>query len=128
VTYYLGRRQGRLVGVAFEVVAEKGYGGPIALMVGVAPDGTVLHLEVLAQSETPGLGNRIEEVGFRRQFAGKRLAEARWRVKKDGGDFDQLSGATISSRAVVEALAAGLRTYRRHAADILAGKAGKPCS
>jgi electron transport complex protein RnfG len=120
VTYYLGRRQGQLVGVAFEVVAEKGYGGPIVLMVGVAPDGTVFRLEVLAQNETPGLGNRIEEPDFRQQFAGKSLAAARWQVKKDGGDFDQLSGATISSRAVVEALAAGLRTYHRHAAEIIA--------
>jgi electron transport complex protein RnfG len=106
--------------VAFEVVAEKGYGGPIVLMVGVAPDGTVFRLEVLAQNETPGLGNRIEEPDFRQQFAGKSLAAARWQVKKDGGDFDQLSGATISSRAVVEALAAGLRTYHRHAAEIIA--------
>ncbi|ABA87522.1 ion-translocating NADH:ferredoxin oxidoreductase complex Rnf, FMN-binding membrane protein subunit RnfG [Syntrophotalea carbinolica DSM 2380] len=124
--YYRGRRQGRIVGIAFKVVAQKGYGGPISMMVGVAPDGTLLGLEILHQTETPGLGNRIEEPAFRQRFLGKGLTGYRWRVRKDGGDFDQISGATISSRAVVAGLAEGLQKYRSQAALILADTGAQP--
>jgi electron transport complex protein RnfG len=125
-TYYRGRQQGRIVGVAFQIVAENGYGGPIRMMVGVAPDGSLLGMAILHQSETPGLGNRIKEPAFRRQFIGKGLSGYRWRVRKDGGDFDQLSGATISSRAVVAGLAEGLKKYRDHAKAILSSSGAKP--
>lgn len=126
ISYYRGRRDGKIVGVAFVVVAEKGYGGPITMMVGVTPGGTLTGLEILGQNETPGLGNRIAEPDFRRSFIGRGLDDYRWRVRKDGGDFDQISGATISSRAVVESLATGLQRYRDRAAIILEKPGGTP--
>lgn len=124
--YYRGRRQGRIVGVAFRVTSDKGYAGPIAIMIGVAPDGTLTGLEILQQNETPGLGNRIVASEFRDLFVGKKLNGYRWRVRKDGGDFDQISGATISSRAVVEGVAEGLERFRRHAGVILADSGERP--
>lgn len=125
-TYYRGRRGGQIVAIAFQVVAANGYGGPIRMMVGVAPNGELIGLEILQQNETPGLGNRVEEEPFRTQFMGKGLPASRWKVTKDGGDFDQISGATISSRAVVEGLAAGLQGFLRHRALILADTEVQP--
>ena len=83
ITYYLGRRRGKIVAVAFQVVAANGYGGPIRMMVGVAPSGKLLGVEILQQNETPGLGNRVEEEIFRAQFMGKELSASRWKVTKD---------------------------------------------
>jgi electron transport complex protein RnfG len=125
-TYFRGRRAGQIVGIAFQIEAKKGYGGPIRMMVGIAPDGTLLGLEILQQNETPGLGNRIEEPVFRQRFIGKGISGYRWQVRKDGGAFDQISGATISSRAVVAGLAEGLRRYQKHAAAILADNGAQP--
>lgn len=119
-TFYRGRRGKVLTGVAFKVVGTQGYGGDIVIMVGVRPDGTVNGIEILSQSETPGLGARITEPKFRNQFRGKNLRNATWKVKKDGGDFDQLTGATISPRAVVKAIREGLEFYRAHEAQITA--------
>jgi len=109
---YRGRQQGELSGVAFKVTAPDGYSGNIDVMVGLRPDGTVQGVEILTHSETPGLGDKIKAESFRGQFAGRNLANADWRVRKDGGDFDQLTGATISPRAVVGAVRSGLEFYR----------------
>jgi len=119
--FYRGRMQGQLAGVAFKAVAPDGYSGAIEIMVGVDPGGTVTGLEILAHSETPGLGSKISLPSFRDQFLGKNLDNATWRVKKDGGSFDQITGATISPRAVVGAVARGLEFYRAHRAEIIAG-------
>lgn len=118
-TFYRGRQAGELAGVAFKVVAPEGYGGNIEVMVGVAPDGTVSGIEILTHAETPGLGSKITEPWFKQQFAGKSLQGADWRVKKDGGDFDQITGATISPRAVVGAVRGGLEFYREHRQQIV---------
>ena len=122
--FYRGRRQGQLVGVAFKVVAPDGYSGDIEIMAGVDPAGTVTGVEILSNAETPGLGARISEPAFKGQFAGKSLESADWRVKKDGGSFDQITGATISPRAVVKALKGGLEFFRAHRDAILAAKEG----
>jgi electron transport complex protein RnfG len=118
--FYRGRKQGVLSGVAFKVVAPDGYSGAIEVMVGVDPQGTVTGLEILSHAETPGLGNKIEEAWFREQFFGKNLDNTDWRVKKDGGSFDQITGATISPRAVVTAVSRGLEFYRKHRVEITA--------
>jgi electron transport complex protein RnfG len=117
-TFYRGRQEGALAGVAFKVVAPDGYSGNIEVMVGVAPDGTVSGVEILAHAETPGLGSKIAEPWFKGQFAGKSLTSADWRVKKDGGAFEQITGATISPRAVVGAVRGGLEFYAAHQAEI----------
>ncbi len=85
------------------------------------PDGTVHAIEILSHAETPGLGDKIEEGWFKEQFPGKTLDNIDWRVKKDGGDFDQIAGATISPRAVVGAVRRGLDFYQEHRDEIVSG-------
>lgn len=119
-TFYRGRQGETLSGVAFKVVAPDGYSGNIEVMVGVAPDGTVVGIEILSHAETPGLGDKITLPGFKQMFAGKNLDNADWRVKKDGGEFEQITGATISPRAVVGAIKKGLEFYRDQRPQIVA--------
>ena len=124
-TFFRGRQGGNLAGVAFQVTAGDGYSGNIDVMVGVDPSGTVVGVEILSHNETPGLGDKIEDPAFKGIFAGKNLDNADWRVKKDGGEFDQITGATISPRAVVGAVRKGLEFYREHRTDILADVQGE---
>jgi electron transport complex protein RnfG len=119
-TFFRGRLDGVLSGIAFTVVATDGYSGNISMMVGVDPSGTVSGLEILSHAETPGLGDKITRSDFKSQFKGKTLDGVDWRVKKDGGDFDQITGATISPRAVVKAVHQGLQFFRDHRAELLA--------
>ncbi|NBC49345.1 MAG: RnfABCDGE type electron transport complex subunit G [Gammaproteobacteria bacterium] len=107
-----------VAGVAFEVVGQ-GYAGPIRVLLGIDADGRVLGARVLAHAETPGLGDKIEVArdDWILDFDGRSLADpapARWAVKKDGGVFDQFSGATITPRAVVDAIKGGLETFAAH--------------
>ncbi len=100
------------VASAFEV-EEGGYSGPIRLVMGVSRDGLILGVRVLSHTETPGLGDKIETAkdDWVLSFNGlslSNLADERWAVKKDGGAFDQFSGATITPRAVVKAVKKGL--------------------
>jgi electron transport complex protein RnfG len=117
-TFYRGRTGENLSGVAFKVVAPEGYSGNIEIMVGITPEGTVTGVEILTHAETPGLGSKIAEGWFKEQFRGKGLENVDWRVKKDGGQFDQITGATISPRAVVKAVKDGLEFYRDHRQEI----------
>jgi len=121
-TFYRGRQHGELTGIAFKVTAPDGYSGNIEIMLGIHPDGTVAGVEILLSSETPGLGDKIKEARFREQFKGRGLDNADWRVRKDGGEFDQLTGATISPRAVVGAVRKGLEFYRDHRQTIVAAE------
>lgn len=120
-TFYRGRMGEELTGIAFQVTAPDGYSGNIDIMVGIDPQGTVTGIEILTHAETPGLGSKITEGWFKEQFKGKGLENADWRVKKDGGQFDQITGATISPRAIVGAVKKGLEFYREHDADIVQG-------
>lgn len=114
-TNYVARMKGAYAGAAFESETD-GYGGPLRIMVGLRPDRTVNGLEILlADKETPGLGSKIREPAFRRQFSGRSATDTKWcAVKKDGGELDALTGATISSRAVAKAVKAGLDAHAKH--------------
>ncbi len=118
-TFFRGRQGKTLTGVAFQVTAADGYSGNINVMVGVDPSATVVGIEILSHNETPGLGDKIDQPEFKEMFAGKNLDNADWRVKKDGGEFDQITGATISPRAVVGAVHKGLEFFRDHRSEIL---------
>lgn len=101
--------------VAFETVGQ-GYAGPIRVLLGIGADGRILGARVLAHSETPGLGDKIEisRDDWITAFNGRDLTDPppkQWAVKKDGGVFDQFSGATITPRAVVAAIKGGLETF-----------------
>ncbi len=120
---YRARRGGEPVAVIMEVIAPNGYNGDIALLVGIDTGGRVTGARVLRHRETPGLGDPIEK---RRSdwidgFQGRALGDppaARWTVKKDGGDFDQFTGATITPRAVVTAIARALAYFESHQAEL----------
>lgn len=106
---YVARKGQKPTGVIMEATAPDGYSGAIHLLVGADFSGTVLGARVTAHHETPGLGDKIELriSGWITHFAGKPVAgknDARWAVKKDGGQFDQFTGATITPRAVVNAV------------------------
>ncbi len=98
------------LGTAFEV-SSSGYGGEVDIMIGVNPDKTISGVSIVSHSETPGLGANITRESFTSQFAGKRLSGTGLTLTKDGGEIDQVSGATISSAAVVDAVRGGLRFY-----------------
>jgi Na+-translocating ferredoxin:NAD+ oxidoreductase subunit G len=124
VTIYRAVRQGQVTGVAFQLSAP-GYAGAIDLILGLDPKGRVLGARVLAHRETPGLGDRIEATkdDWILAFDGRSLGDPpaeRWAVRKDGGDFDQFSGATITPRAVVGALKAGLQGFAAHQDALIA--------
>ncbi|WP_029891280.1 electron transport complex subunit RsxG [Polycyclovorans algicola] len=109
-TVYRARLDGRPAASIFTVVAPDGYSGDIRLLVGVTPDGTVTGVRVTEHRETPGLGDKIElrKNDWILAFTGRSLgdpAAERWTVRKDGGAFDQFTGATITPRAVVAAVA-----------------------
>jgi len=117
-TFYVAASGGAYSGAAVESVSEKGYGGAISVMVGFNAGGEVQAVEILKQKETPGLGAKITEPFFKKVFSGKSIGGARWAVKKDGGDIDQITAATISSRAVVEAVGLACEVYTRHKQEI----------
>lgn len=109
VTFYRARKNGKPAGVIFEAVAPDGYSGKIRILLGVFPDGRISGVRVLHHKETPGLGDKIElrKSKWILSFNGMKLRDdnaANWRVKKDGGVFDQFTGATITPRAVVKAV------------------------
>lgn len=114
---YPARRDGRTVALVFEATAPNGYAGKIRLLVGVLRDGSVSGVRVVAHKETPGLGDYIDSAksDWVHQFDRQGLDNAGdWRVKKDGGRFDYMAGATITSRAMVAAVANTLAFYRAH--------------
>ncbi|MFC2553183.1 MAG: electron transport complex subunit RsxG [Rodentibacter sp.] len=103
---YLAKKNGQISAYAYETTAPDGYSGNIRLLVGLTPQGEVLGVRVIEHHETPGLGDKIELrisdwiLSFNNQpINNDNLSE--WAVKKDGGKFDQFSGATITPRAIV---------------------------
>jgi len=118
IEFYVGRKNGEPTGVAFKKNTV-GYGGNIALMIGVTPQGKIYGIQVMEQNETPGLGAKISHPNFLQQFANKDLASTRWEVKKMGGDFDQISAATVSSRAITKGIKEGLNFFQSNKEKIL---------
>ncbi|MDP2716010.1 electron transport complex subunit RsxG [Rheinheimera sp.] len=118
-TLYRWRQDGELSAYIIETTAPDGYSGNIDLIVALTPDGTVLGSRVLEHKETPGLGDKIEA---RRSpwifsFSGKAVTDdnaGRWAVRKDGGDFDQFTGATITPRAVINAVRNAVLYVQQH--------------
>ncbi len=119
VMVYRARKNGEPVALVIAAIAPDGYSGSIKLLVGINVDGTLSGVRVVTHRETPGLGDAIDEnrSDWIHVFDGKSLQApdlSRWSVKKDGGDFDQLTGATITPRAVVKAARNALLYYRDH--------------
>ena len=102
--FYPAKKDGQAVGTAVKTYTDNGFGERIWLMVGFAVDKKILNISVLEQKETPGLGTKMEKPKFKDQFKQKDPALFKLKVKKDGGDVDAISAATISSRAFCEAV------------------------
>jgi electron transport complex protein RnfG len=108
--FYEGIKDGEVIGVAINTYTHLGYNGLIRIMVGFTPDGTIVSYKVLEHKETPGLGSKIAD-NFKEQFDGKNPAAFSLKVRKDGGDVDAITAATISSRAVCDALSRAFQAY-----------------
>ena len=102
------------IGAAVETFTNKGFSGNISLMVGILADGTLKNISVLQHAETPGLGSKMSEPAFKDQFNDKRADSFNFKVKKDGGDVDAITAATISSRAFCDAVNRALSTFENN--------------
>ncbi|MDN0074052.1 RnfABCDGE type electron transport complex subunit G [Crenobacter sp. SG2303] len=113
---YIAKRAGIPVAFVFETQADNGYGDRIRLLVGINATGTVSGVRVIAHKETPGLGSYIDSgrSEWLSQYDG-RAADAAGKVNKDGGDFDRMTGTTLSARAVSGAVDRVTAYYREHA-------------
>lgn len=123
-TAYIGRYDDSARAVALTTVAPDGYNGKIKLLVAINLDGSLSGVRVLSHQETPGLGDKIEtrKSDWIKSFAGKSFSsedESRWAVKKDGGIFDQFTGATITPRAVVKAVKHALFYFEQNKQTLL---------
>ena len=103
-----------VVGYAIESATKSGFSGLVRLMVGFDTKGTILNVNVLQQAETPGLGAKMTEEGnpLLASVKGKEASKINLTVKKDGGDVDALTAATISSRAYAEAVARAYAVFK----------------
>jgi electron transport complex protein RnfG len=103
---YVARKENKIIAVIVPAIAPDGYNGDVKMIAGVNTDGSIAGVRVLTHKETPGLGDKIDikKSQWVNSFIGRSLnnpTENRWKVKKNGGDFDQFTGATITPRAVV---------------------------
>jgi electron transport complex protein RnfG len=121
---YRARLKGKITAVVMEATAPDGYGGKIKLLVGIRKDGEISGVRVVSHNETPGLGDYIDiaKSQWIKVFDHTSLAADRpqdWRVKKDGGKFDYMAGATITPRAVVKAVHKTLLYFGEHRNELL---------
>lgn len=123
ISFHRARMDKKVAAVAFEMIGQ-GYAGSIKVLMGIDTTGRLLGVRVLSHAETPGLGDKIEQqksnwiLGFDGLSLGSPPVSM-WKVKKDGGQFDQFSGATITPRAVVAAIRRGLELFQRNREDLL---------
>ncbi|MEZ5571973.1 MAG: electron transport complex subunit RsxG [Halioglobus sp.] len=128
---YVARQGGKVVGVIIPVVAPDAYSGEVELIVGVNTDGTIAGVRALAHKETPGLGDKVDlkKSDWVLGFNGKSLLNPTldgWHVKKDKGEFDQFTGATITPRAVVAATLRALQFAQANRKRLFAQPAATP--
>lgn len=122
---YIAKQKDKISAMIFPVIAPKGYSGEIKMLVGINIDGTLAGVRIVSHKETPGLGDSVEteKSDWIFGFEGKSLnqpAEKNWKVKRDGGEFDQFTGATITPRAVVQAVHLCLVYFDRHKKELIA--------
>ena len=111
--FYPAKKEGQVVGTAVRSFTNTGYNGLVVLMVGILPDGTIKDIEVVQHKETPGLGTKMESPKFKDQFKNMDPSQVAIKVKKDGGDIDAITAATISSRAFSAATQLAIDTHKK---------------
>jgi len=109
---YPAKKEGVITGYAVNTYTNDGFSGYIGLMAGFKPDGTIINITVLSHKETPGLGTKMAEPGFKDQFNGKNPSEFLLKVTKDGGAVDAITAATISARAFCDAVQRAYNTLQ----------------
>ena len=119
VRIYRARRGAVPIAAVIRPIAPDGYRGPIELLVAIAYDGRLIGVQVIRHDETPGLGDAFEsrEPQWLERFRGRSLSDPplqRWTVRRDGGDFDAFTGATITPRAIIKAVRGTLEYYQRN--------------
>ncbi|MBN2237307.1 MAG: RnfABCDGE type electron transport complex subunit G [Bacteroidales bacterium] len=112
--FYVAKKDSVVIGTAVSTYTMKGFSGLIKLMVGFLPDGTINRISVLEQKETPGLGTKMTSPKFKDQFLGVQPADFKLKVKKDKGDVDAITAATISSRAFCDAVQRAYDTFEKN--------------
>ncbi len=110
---YPARKDDVIVGYAVNTYTNKGFSGNISLMAGFKPDGSIISITVLEHKETPGLGTKMADPGFKDQFNEKNPGSFKLKVKKDGGEVDAITAATISSRAFCDAVQRAYNTLQK---------------
>ncbi|RMF19207.1 MAG: electron transport complex subunit RsxG [Gammaproteobacteria bacterium] len=130
---YRAIRSGKVFAVILPFTAREGYNGDIHGIAAIDRVGTLLGVRIIAHKETPGLGDQIEirKSPWVRQFEGKSLRDPAadlWKVRKDGGAFDQMTGATITPRAVVGQVARVLTWFEAHRRELLTLPEQEPAS
>ena len=121
----VAKQQEQTAGVILEAIAHDGYSGDIKLLIAIRADGSISGVRVLAHKETPGLGDYIDIAHgnwiklFDNESLEKTAAE-KWQVKKDGGQYDYMVGATITPRAVVKAVKQALQFYQQNKQTLFA--------
>ena len=123
-------KDGVAAAALFVVTARDGYSGAIRLLVGVDTSGIVTGVHVLEHRETPGLGDGIEtsKSPWAQQFNGRSLGDppvARWEIRRDGGEFDQLTGASVTPRAIVKAIKETLLYFDANRDGVFAVRSGE---
>ena len=115
---YTSRMGGQVVGYAIKV-STSGFGGPLTIMVGFTPDGTVYNTSVISHSETPGLGAKLvdENCAPRVQVKGKNPSTNKISVTKDGGEIDAITASTITSRAFLKGVNAAYEVFKNNCMD-----------
>lgn len=122
---YRARLNGAPAALVLEAIAPDGYSGKITLLIAIRANGELAGVRVVSHIETPGLGDYIDAAksDWIKQFDHASLVQPdskSWKVKKDGGHFDYMTGATITPRAVVKAVHKALRYYEQHGSEIFA--------
>lgn len=115
---YPVRQNGIITALAIKSYTNQGFGGKMEVMVGISLDGNISGYKVIDHKETPGLGTKVTEERFANQFKGINPSRIDFRVKKDGGDIDAVTAATISSRAVIDAVQRAYDAYNNFSAGI----------
>jgi H+/Na+-translocating ferredoxin:NAD+ oxidoreductase subunit G len=114
IPVYIVEENGALRGAAIRMVTSQGYGGDIVFLMGVDVAGEITGFYLLEHKETPGLGTKAASEKFWGQFIGKSASNFSFKVKKDKGDVEAITAATITSRAITHAMAKGLDLFRQY--------------
>jgi Na+-translocating ferredoxin:NAD+ oxidoreductase subunit G len=130
VHFFRARQGGKVSAIAL-FASTRGYGGEILMLLGIDTQGTLTGVRVISHTETPGLGDKIDTaksdwvLGFNGLSLHK-PDEKGWHVKKDGGQFDSFTGATITPRGVVKGIHESLQLFAKHSAELLDQSPAKP--